>query len=186
MFCHPIAQFISSLLFYMCVWLTLIARLSSQSLCQRPPLKTAQAWEIFFLTHLNFYTSICSRFNLAYNDAIRTKIHLEVLLGAVNVPWHFAANAIVPALATDALKATDRFFSIIAIMPLSRINVAACAGLKLHSRPHHLQWIGYFYAFFAITWSVKHITHLTQRRVKKRIGNYWKNIYIIEIFLLLL
>lgn len=152
MYRHPTAQFISPLLFYICVWLTLIARLGSQSLCRRPPLKTAWAWEIFFPSHLNFYTSICSPFNLAYNDAIRTKIHLEVLLGAVNVPWHFAANAIAPALATDALKATDTFFSnIITIMPLSRINVAACSGLKIHSRLHHRQWFGYFYVFYAIT-----------------------------------
>lgn len=156
MYRHPTAQFIPPLLFYICVWLTLIARLGSQSLCRRPPLKTAWAWEIFFRSHLNFYTSICSPFNLAYNDAIRTKIHLEVLLGAVNVPWHFAANAIAPALATDALKATDTFFSnIITIMPLSRINVAACSGLKIHSRLHHRQWFGYFYVFYAITWVCK-------------------------------
>lgn len=44
-YCHPTVLFIPSLLFYICVWLTLIAWLGSQSLCRRPPLKTAQAWE---------------------------------------------------------------------------------------------------------------------------------------------
>lgn len=73
MCCHPSALFISSLLFHTCVWLTLTACLGSKSLCQRPPLKTAQAWEIFFSSHLNFRTSIYPPFNLAYNDAIRTK-----------------------------------------------------------------------------------------------------------------
>lgn len=75
-YCHPTVLFIPSLLFYICVWLTLIAWLGSQSLCRRPPLKTAQAWEIFFFfffSHLNFCTSIYPPFNLAYNDAIRTK-----------------------------------------------------------------------------------------------------------------
>lgn len=52
-------------------------------------------------------------------------------MGALNVPWLFAANAIAPALATDALKATDTFSpNIITIMPASRINVAACSGLS--------------------------------------------------------
>lgn len=46
-----------------------------------------------------------------------------------------AANAAVPALATDALKATDTFSpNIITIMPTSRINVAACSG------PSRLWW----------------------------------------------
>lgn len=46
-----------------------------------------------------------------------------------------AANAAAPALATDALKATDTFSpNIITIMPTSRINVAACSG------PSRLRW----------------------------------------------
>lgn len=46
-----------------------------------------------------------------------------------------AANAAAPALATDALKATDTFSpNIVTIMPTSRINVAACSG------PSCLQW----------------------------------------------
>lgn len=52
-------------------------------------------------------------------------------MGAVNVPWLFAANAIAPPLATDALKATDTFPpSFITAMPASRINVDACSGLS--------------------------------------------------------
>lgn len=72
--CHPTALLLSSLLFYICAWLTLIVCLSSQS--RRPPLKRAQAWIFFFLFfigHLNFYTSIYPPFNLPYNDAIRTE-----------------------------------------------------------------------------------------------------------------
>lgn len=42
----------------------------------------------------------------------------------------FAANAIMSALATDACEATDTFSSnIISIVPMSRINVAACIVL---------------------------------------------------------
>lgn len=93
--------------------------------------------DFFFFSsgHLNFCTSIYPPFNLAYNDAIRTKSIWKFCWERLMFRGFSAANAAAPALATDALKATDTFSpNIITIMPTSRINVAACSG------PSRLRW----------------------------------------------
>lgn len=82
----------------------------------------------FVFSHLNFYTSIYPPFNLAYNDAIRTKSIWKFCWERLIFHGFFAANAVAPPLATDALKATDTFPpDIITMMPMFRMNVAACS-----------------------------------------------------------
>lgn len=174
-YCHPTVLFIPSLLFYTCVWLTLIAWLSSQSLCRRPPLKTAQAWETFFFSHLNFYTSIYPPFNLAYNDAIRTKsiwkfcwerlmFHGFFLLMPLRLHWQ-------QMLWKQQIHSRP---GIITIMPMSRINVAACSGLsylqwdcktqRIYSRLYRCQWIPIFHAIYSQAQGVKCVSCPIQRQ----------------------